>query len=205
MKFNILILFLLLFGIRIDVFSQSIDNYNADYILDDRIIGIIKDFYKEKGYSKVISISYRVENYHRFGNYNKTQITDTSEVHFFIYPIRDLSDIFLNPPIMFTKFDSSIVLINTGFEEYFSRNSGMFRNLIDIVKPYIYNNINIISYNPLRIKFKATDEILIDDNPYGMEYIFKSNNEKYFEKHEDNSTDFFIFNYSELKKIIIRE
>ena len=177
-----MILLLINCGLSNETYSQVKDSYKTDYILDDRITSIIKDFYKEKGYSKVISITYWIENY------NSEKITDIPEVHFVIYPIRELSSVLIWPPTFYTKMDSSIILINTGFDNYFSRNSSMMKNLINTITPFIEKDMEIINYSPFMTKRLNNEVHVIDDYPYGMEYIFKNENEFYFEKHETTSS-----------------
>ena len=193
-----MILLLINCGLSNEIYSQVKDSYKTDYILDDRITSIIKDFYKEKGYSKVISITYWIENY------NSEKITDIPEVHFVIYPIRELSSVLIWPPTFYTKMDSSIILINTGFDNYFSRNSSMMKNLINTITPFIEKDMEIINYSPFMTKRLNNEVHVIDDYPYGMEYIFKNENEFYFEKHETTSSGLMNLRSLERMKMIIK-
>jgi hypothetical protein len=199
MKNVLIILLLVECGLSNEIYSQIKDSYKTDYILDDRITSIIKDFYKEKGYSKVISITFWIENYN-----SEKEFTDIPEVHFIIYPIKDLSSVLIWPPTFYTKMDSSIILINTGFDNYFSRNSSMMKNLIRTIAPFIKKDIEIISYSPFKTKRIEKSVQEIDDYPYGMEYIFKSENEFYYEKHETASSGLMNLKSLERMKMIIK-
>lgn len=198
MKNKLILLFLILFGLSFDIHSQSWRSYNPDYILDIRITNIIKDFYSIKGYSKVISVTFWIENY-------QSEKWTSPEVHFVVFPIKNLSSILLFPPTFFTKLDSSIVLIKTGFENYFSRNSCMMQDLIMTASPFIKTDMDIISYEPFKVKTNEKTSSGTDDFPYGMEYVFKGGNESYTERNETASTGHFNIRSIELEHMIIRK
>jgi hypothetical protein len=199
MKTKLILLFLIVHGLNFEIHCQSLRGYSPDYILDVRITNIIKDFYSTKGYSKVISVTFWIENY-QSGKWT------SPEVHFVVFPVKGLSSVLLRPPAFFTKLDSSIVLIHTGFESYISRNSSMMQNLIKTISPFILMDMDIISYEPFRVKL-VNDRYVgeIDDFPYGMEYIFKGGNEIFSNRFETASSGHFNIRSIELEKMIIRK
>ena len=181
LKFVFLII-ILLTSLKVFAQNDSVNNY-YNGIFDDRIKNAIKDFYVTKGYSKVIKVSFWAEKF------NSEELNKTiREIRLVVYPVRQLSNISDDPPTFYYQTDSSIILVYTGIETFFKDYGNMMKDLIKIISPYVENDIDVISYNPYKIKYKEDKIWSTDDYPYGMEYFFNESNKNFYKKKETSSS-----------------